>query len=53
MQTNYSNFLSQCDDFHTSKDGLDSDPAYQRAAIHLATVIKVKNPSTFVKLKRS
>ena len=53
MQTNYSNFLSQCDDFHTSKDGLDSDPAYQRAAIRLATVIKVKNPSTFVKLKRS
>lgn len=53
MQTNYSNFLSQCDDFHTSKDGLDSDPAYQRAAIRLATVIKVKNPSTFVKVKRS
>lgn len=53
MQTNYSNFLSQCDDFHTSKDGLDSDPAYQRAAIRLATVIKVKSPSTFVKLKRS
>lgn len=53
MQVNYSNFLSQCDDFHTSKDGLDSDPAYQRAAIRLATVIKVKNPSTFVKVKRS
>lgn len=53
MQVNYSNFLSQCDDFHTSKDGLDSDPAYQKAAIRLATVIKVKNPSTFVKLKRS
>lgn len=53
MQVNYSNFLGQCDDFHTNKDGLDSDPAYQRAALRLATVIKVKNPSTFVKLKRS
>lgn len=53
IQTNYSNFLSRCDEIHTSKDGLDSDPAYQKAAIRLATVIKVKNPSTFVKLKRS
>lgn len=53
MQVNYSNFLSQCDDFHTSKDGLDSDPAYQRAALRLATVIKVKTPSAFVKIKRS
>ena len=53
MQTNYSNFLKQCDNIHTSNDGLDSDPAYQRAAIRLATVIKVKNPSTFVKIKRS
>lgn len=53
MQVNYSNFLGQCDDFHTNKDGLDSDPAYQRAALRLATVIKVKNQSTFVKLKRS
>lgn len=53
MQTNYSNFTSQCDDIHTSKDGLESDPTYQRTAIRLATVIKVKNPSTFVKVKRS
>lgn len=53
MQVNYSNFLSQCDDFHTSKDGLDNDPAYQRAALRLATVIKVKTPSAFVKIKRS
>lgn len=53
MQVNYSNFLSQCDDFHTSKDGLDNDPAYQRAALRLATVIKVKNSSAFVKIKRS
>lgn len=53
MQTNYSNFLKQCDDIHTSKDGLESNPTYQRMAIRLATVIKVKNPSTFVKLKRS
>jgi hypothetical protein len=53
MQVNYSNFLSQCDDFHTSKDGLDSDPAYQRAALRLATGIRVKNSSAFVKIKRS
>lgn len=53
MQVNYSNFLSQCDDFHTSKDGLDSDLTYQRAALRLATVIKVKNSSAFVKIKRS
>lgn len=53
MQTNYSNFLSQCDDFHTSKDGLDSNPAYQRAAIRLATGIRVKSSSAFVKIKRS
>lgn len=53
MQTNYHNFMKQCDDIHTSKDGLESNPTYQRMAIRLATVIKVKNPSTFVKLKRS
>lgn len=53
MQVNYHSFLKQCDDIHTSKDGLESDPTYQRTAIRLATVIKVKNPSTFVKLKRS
>lgn len=53
MKANYSNFLSQCDDFHTSKDGLDSDSGYQRAALRLATVIKVKTPSAFVKIKRS
>lgn len=53
MRANYHNFLKQCDDIHTSKDGLESNPTYQRMAIRLATVIKVKNPSTFVKLKRS
>lgn len=53
MHANYHNFLKQCDDIHTSKDGLESNPTYQRMAIRLATVIKVKNPSTFVKLKRS
>lgn len=53
MCANYHNFLKQCDDIHTSKDGLESNPTYQRMAIRLATVIKVKNPSTFVKLKRS
>lgn len=53
MRANYHNFIKQCDDIHTSKDGLESNPTYQRMAIRLATVIKVKNPSTFVKLKRS
>lgn len=53
MQVNYHSFLKQCDDIHTSKDGLESNPTYQRTAIRLATVLKVKNPSTFVKLKRS
>lgn len=53
MRANYHNFLKQCDDIHTSKDGLESNPTYQRMAIRLSTVIKVKNPSTFVKLKRS
>lgn len=53
MQVNYHSFLKQCDDIHTSKDGLESNPTYQRTAIRLATVIKVKNPSTFVKVKRS
>lgn len=53
MRANYHNFLKQCDDIHTSKDGLESNPTYQRMAIRLATVIKVKNQSTFVKLKRS
>lgn len=53
MRANYHNFIKQCDDIHTSKDGPESNPTYQRMAIRLATVIKVKNPSTFVKLKRS
>lgn len=53
MRANYHNFIKQCDDIHTSKDGIESNPTYQRMAIRLATVIKVKNPSTFVKLKRS
>lgn len=53
MQVNYHSFLKQCDDIHTSKDGLESNPTYQRTAIRLATVLKVKSPSTFVKLKRS
>jgi hypothetical protein len=53
MQVNYHSFLKQCDDIHTSKDGFESNPTYQRMAIRLATVIKVKNPSTFVKLKKS
>lgn len=53
MKVNYQNFLKRCDEIHKSTAGLESDPAYQKTAIRLATVIKVKNPSTFVKVKRS
>lgn len=42
MRVNYRNFMKQCDDIHTSKDGLESDPAYQKSALRLATVITVK-----------
>ena len=53
MKVNYQNFLKRCDEIHKSTAGLESDPAYQKTAIRLATVIKVKNPSAFVKVKRS
>lgn len=53
MKVNYQNFLKRCDEIHKSTAGLESDPAYQKTAIRLATVIKVKSPSTFVKIKRS
>lgn len=53
MKVNYQNFLKRCDEIHKSTAGLESDPAYQKTAIRLATVLKVKSPSTFVKLKRS
>lgn len=42
MRVNYRNFMKQCDDIHTSKAGLESDPAYQKSALRLATVITVK-----------
>lgn len=42
MKVNYQNFLKRCDEIHTSTDGLESDPAYQRTTRNLATVIKVK-----------
>lgn len=42
MRANYRNFMKQCDDIHTSKTGLESDPAYQKSALRLATVITVK-----------
>lgn len=42
MRVNYRNFMKQCDDIHTSKGGLESDSAYQKSALRLATVITVK-----------
>lgn len=42
MRANYRNFMKQCDDIRTSKTGLESDPAYQKSALRLATVITVK-----------
>lgn len=42
MRVNYRNFMKQCDDIHTSKAGLESDSAYQKSALRLATVITVK-----------
>lgn len=42
MRANYRNFMKQCDDIRTSKTSLESDPAYQKSALRLATVITVK-----------